>query len=151
LGKRTPTVSWQYLAFEHNEHEIDDAIKMAQQLEVDQIVVATPFDVSWDAPKIHPSKQAPRTVQFHSGWVEETIDNWNPFPSELQVEAIEQEFASGWRRRLVDDRDTGIPDPDASSAPHLSLSLQKHGDGWGGSILPVALPASGHGFGLWEC
>jgi hypothetical protein len=140
LGKRTPTVSWQYLAFEHNEHEIDDAIKMAQQLEVDQIVVATPFDVSWDAPKIHPSKQAPRTVQFHSGWVEETIDNWNPFPSELQVEAIEQEFASGWRRRLVDDRDTGIPDPDASSR-HTCHFLYKNMvmDG-GGSILPCCSP-----------
>ena len=56
LGKRTPTVSWQYLAFEHNEHEIDDAIKMARQLGVDQFIVATPFDVSWDAPEIRPSK-----------------------------------------------------------------------------------------------
>ena len=32
MGSRTPIVSWRYLAFEHNEHEIDDAIAMAQQL-----------------------------------------------------------------------------------------------------------------------
>ncbi len=39
LGKRTPMVSWQYLAFEHNEHEIDDAIKLAQEFGVDQLIV----------------------------------------------------------------------------------------------------------------
>jgi MoaA/NifB/PqqE/SkfB family radical SAM enzyme len=140
LGKRTPTVSWQYLAFEHNEHEIDDAIKMAQHLEVDQIVVATPFDVSWDAPQIHPSEQAPRTIQFHSRGVQDTIDNWNPFPSELQAEAIEQEFASGWRRRLVDESEVGVPDPDASSR-HTCHFLYKNMvmDG-GGRILPCCSP-----------
>src|SRR5690349_680575 len=89
LGRRTPTVSWQYLAFKHNEHEIEDAIKMAEQLGVDQIMVATPFDVSWDSPEVRPSTAAPRTIQFHSDWVDETIGNWNPFPAELQAEAIE--------------------------------------------------------------
>ena len=114
LGKRTPTISWQYLAFEHNEHEINDAIKMAKQLGIDQIIVATPFDVSWDAPDVRPSKAEPRTILFRSDWFDETIDNWNPFPSELQAEAIEQEFASGWSQRLADDSDAGIPDPNAS-------------------------------------
>ncbi len=144
LGKRTPTVSWQYLAFEHNEHEIDDAIKMAKQLGVDQIIVATPFDVSWDAPEVRPSKAEPRTVQFHSGWIGETIDNWNPFPSELQAEAIEQEFASRWSGRLVDDRDAGIPDPEASSR-HTCHYLYKNMvmDGRGRILPCCAAPQPG--------
>jgi MoaA/NifB/PqqE/SkfB family radical SAM enzyme len=144
LGRRTPTVSWQYLAFEHNQHEIDDAIKMGQQLEIDQLMVATPFDVSWDAPDVRPSKAEPRTVQFHSGWVDETIDNWNPFPSELQAEAIEQEFASRWSSRPVDDRDAGIPDPEAASR-HTCHYLYKNMvmDG-SGRILPCcAAPQPG--------
>jgi len=144
LGRRTPTVSWQYLAFEHNEHEIDDAIEMAQQLGVDQIIVATPFDVSWDAPEVRPSKAAPRTVQFHADWVGETIDNWNPFPSELQAEAIEQEFASGWRQRLVDDGDAGIPDPNATSR-HTCHYLYKNMvmDGRGRVLPCCAAPQPG--------
>ncbi len=144
LGRRTPTVSWQYLAFEHNEHEIDDAIKMAEQLGVDQIIVATPFDVSWDAPEVRPSKVAPRTVQFHSGWVDETIVNWNPFPSELQAEAIEQEFASSWRERLADDSDAGLPDAAASSR-HTCHYLYKNMvmDGRGRVLPCCAAPQPG--------
>ena len=144
LGRRTPTVSWQYLAFEHNEHEIDDAIKLGQQLEVDQLIVATPFDVSWDAPEVRPSKVAPRTVQFHSGWVDETIDNWNPFPSELQAEAIEQEFASRWSDRLVDHRDAGTPDPEAASR-HTCHYLYKNMvmDGRGRILPCCAAPQPG--------
>lgn len=144
LGKRTPTVSWQFLAFEHNEHEIDDAIKMTQQLEVDQLMICPPFDVSWDAPDVRPSKQAARTVQFHSGLGEETIENWNPFPSELQSEAIEQEFASRWSGRLVDDGDAGIPDPEASSR-HACHYLYKNMvmDGRGRILPCCAAPQPG--------
>ncbi len=144
LGRRTPTISWQYLAFEHNEHEIDDAIKIAQGLGVDQFIVASPFDVGWDAPEIRPSKVAPRTIQFHSAWIEETIDNWNPFPSELQAEAIEQEFASDWRHRLVDDSDEWIPDPKASSR-HTCHYLYKNMvmDGRGRVLPCCAAPQPG--------
>ena len=144
LGRRTPTISWQYLAFEHNEHEIDDAIKMAQQLEIDQLIVATPFDISWDAQEIHPSKVEPRTVEFHADWVDETINNWNPFPADLQAEAIEQEFASRWSSRLGDDREAGVPNPEATSL-HTCHYLYKNMvmDG-SGRILPCcAAPQPG--------
>ena len=141
LGRRTPTVSWQYLAFQHNEHEIDDAIKMAQQLEIDQFIVAPPFDVSWDAPDVRPSKVQPRTVHFRSDWID---DNWNPFPSELQAEAIEQEFASRWRDRLVDASDAGSPDQNASSR-HTCHYLYKNivMDGRGRILPCCAAPQPG--------
>ena len=144
LGKGTPVVSWQYLAFEHNEHEIDDAIKMAEQLGVDMLVVGTPFDISRDAPEIRPSKVEPRRVLFHSDWIEEATDNWNPFPSGLQVEAIEQEFASPWSARLGDDREAGIPDPEASSR-HTCHYLYKNMvmDGRGRILPCCAAPQPG--------
>ena len=115
MGKRTPLVSWQFLAFEHNQHEIDDAIKMARSLGVDQFVVATPFDVSPDDPSILASKQPPRTVVFRPDGSQGMLENWNPFPAEIQAEPIEQEFAASWRERLADQSDAGSLDPQASS------------------------------------
>ena len=58
MRKRTPLVSWQYLAFEHNEHEIDDAIKMAQQLGVDRFTLCPLMMWSWDDPNIRPRNHA---------------------------------------------------------------------------------------------
>ena len=55
LGSRTPILRWQYLAFEHNAHEIPQAMETAKTLGVDQFVVDTPFDVSWDDPGVHPA------------------------------------------------------------------------------------------------
>jgi MoaA/NifB/PqqE/SkfB family radical SAM enzyme len=143
LGKRTPTVSWQFLAFEHNEHEIDDAIKIAQQLEIDQFMICPPFDVSWDAPDVRPSKQTARTVHFHSNWTDDFINNWNPFPAELQAEAFEHEFASRWSARLADDA-AGMPDPEASSR-HACHYLYKNMvmDGRGRILPCCAAPQPG--------
>jgi len=144
LGKRTPAVSWQYLAFEHNEHEIEDSIKIAEQLGVDMLVVGTPFDISRDAPEIRVSKVAPRRVLFHSDWIEQASDNWNPFPSELQAETIERQFASRWSDRLVDDREAGVPDPEASSR-HTCHYLYKNMvmDGRGRILPCCAAPQPG--------
>ncbi len=100
LGKRSPMISWQYLAFEHNEHEIDDAIKLGHEFGVDQLIVGSPFDVSFDDPNVRPSKQVGRVVVFNPEAGEGMLENWNPFPSELQAEAIEREFESSWRKRF---------------------------------------------------
>ena len=131
LRKRTPLVSWQYLAFEHNEHEIDDAIAMARSLGVDQFVLATPFDVSPDDPSILPSKQPPRTVVFSADGAQGMVENWNPFPSELQTEAIEQEFAASWRERLTGETDAG--NPAAHTCHYLYKNIVMDGSG---RILP---------------
>ena len=131
LRKRTPLVSWQYLAFEHNEHEIEDAVKMARSLGVDQFVVATPFDVSPDDPHIHASKQTPRTVVFSPHIARGMAENWNPFPAELQTEAIEQEFAASWSERLVAESDAG--NPNAHTCHYLYKNIVMDGSG---RILP---------------
>ena len=54
LGKRTPVLSWNFLAFEHNAHEIPLATQMARKLGVDRFRVVNPFDVRWDDPNVRP-------------------------------------------------------------------------------------------------
>ncbi len=42
-GTNVPHLLWKYLTFEHNEHEVDLAIRTAEELGVDQICIATPI------------------------------------------------------------------------------------------------------------
>lgn len=115
MGKHTPVVSWQYLAFEHNEHEIEDAITMARRLDVDQFTLVSPYDVSWDDPGIRLSKRAPRTILFRPEATQWIRDNFNPFPSEIEAAPIEQEFAADWRQRSANVSDSDGIDPGAAS------------------------------------
>jgi len=101
LGKRTPVIQWQFLAFEHNVHEIEPAAKMARELGIDQITVATPFDVSWDDPSIRPANIKPFTTVFQHDSNATALDNWNPFPGELDEPAINQAFESRWLEQLA--------------------------------------------------
>lgn len=44
----TPWLSWQFLLFAHNKHEIELARKMATELGVNEIHFTRPYDVLWD-------------------------------------------------------------------------------------------------------
>ncbi len=44
----TPILSWQFLLFEHNKHEVDAAREMALRLGLDEIRFVHPYDVPWD-------------------------------------------------------------------------------------------------------
>lgn len=102
FGKKRPLISWQFLAFEHNAHEIESAVEIARTLGVDQFIVATPFDVSWDDPEIKPADVPPVTYSFRSDYEETMAANWNPFQAEAAAaEAIEQEFETTWIDRLL--------------------------------------------------
>ncbi len=99
-NKRTPVLSWNFLAFEHNAHEIGAARQLAKDLDVDQFSVFTPFDVSWDDPAIRVASVAPSVEKFKPDTAEALYANFNPFPGELASESIEREFAVGWAERL---------------------------------------------------
>jgi MoaA/NifB/PqqE/SkfB family radical SAM enzyme len=101
LGKKRPLVSWQFLAFEHNAHEMEDALAIARQLGVDQFRVATPFDVSWDDPDVRPANVPAVTHEFRKDSGESLAENWNPFGAERAAESIEREFAVTWASRLA--------------------------------------------------
>jgi MoaA/NifB/PqqE/SkfB family radical SAM enzyme len=99
-GRRNPMLNWQFLAFEQNAHEIEQARELAESLGVDQLTVARPFDVGWDDPTIHPA--ALRTVihRFNTASDRGMLENWNPFPSEINAEAFEGAFEVSWLNRF---------------------------------------------------
>jgi organic radical activating enzyme len=103
LGKQTPILCWQFLVFEHNQHETPLAIQTARELGVDMISVCQPFDVSWDVPSIRPSNVDGQTEFFNTDCGVGIHNNWNAFPDELAAEAIGREFALQWIDRLPAD------------------------------------------------
>lgn len=48
LSSRTPRVLWQFLVFEHNQHEVESARRMAGELGVDEFVCFGGSGRSWD-------------------------------------------------------------------------------------------------------
>jgi len=96
LGKRTPLLSWNFLAFEHNAHEIPLAARMARRLGVNLFRVVNPFDVRWDDPQIRPA--AVRAGVRRLDWLSMANHpkNWNPFPESLESGAIAQAFERPW-------------------------------------------------------
>ena len=98
--KRTPRICWQYLAFEHNAHEIPLAIKIARDLGVDEFRIVRPFDVSWDDPDTRPANVQPSILEFSVNAESDVIDNCIPFYDELDSESIENDFDANWIDKL---------------------------------------------------
>jgi MoaA/NifB/PqqE/SkfB family radical SAM enzyme len=51
-GTSRPLLVWRFLTFEHNVHEVDEALRLAGEIGVDVFLVGTPFDVSIDDPGV---------------------------------------------------------------------------------------------------
>jgi MoaA/NifB/PqqE/SkfB family radical SAM enzyme len=52
LGLNRPILVWRFFPFEHNVHEVDDAIELAESMGVDEMIIGNPFDVSNDDPGV---------------------------------------------------------------------------------------------------
>jgi hypothetical protein len=118
LGRRTPVLSWNFLAFEHNAHEIPEAARIARRLGVDRFRVVNPFDVRWDDPNIRPApvKSGLRRLNWLS--IANRPENWNPFPESVQREVISGEFEKGWT--------TGPADRTPATSGHTCHWLYKN-------------------------
>jgi MoaA/NifB/PqqE/SkfB family radical SAM enzyme len=103
LGKRTPVLSWNFLAFEHNAHEIPLAAHMARKLGVDVFRVVNPFDVRWDDPEIRPAavKAGVRRLDWLS--ISNRPENWNPFPDNVDGGTISRAFENPWNEQATSD------------------------------------------------
>jgi len=103
LGKRTPVLSWNFLAFEHNAHEIPLAARMARQLGVNHFRVVNPFDVGWDDPEIRPAavKGGVRRLDWLS--MAGQPENWNPFPDSVDGSTIARAFENPWNQQAASD------------------------------------------------
>jgi MoaA/NifB/PqqE/SkfB family radical SAM enzyme len=99
LGKKTPVLRWQYLAFEHNAQEIELALEKARALGVDQFVVETPFDVSWDDPGVHPAADVrPFRLELTPNTEQLLGENWETSNMGAAAERIERDLERGWHR-----------------------------------------------------
>ena len=96
LGKRTPILRWQYLAFEHNEHEIPLALQTARDLGLDQFFVETPFDVSWDAAGVRVSKVPAASYNLTPDPESALKNNFASKIAEIEIDNVEREFSKGW-------------------------------------------------------
>jgi MoaA/NifB/PqqE/SkfB family radical SAM enzyme len=95
---RKPWLVWQFLAFEHNAHEIQLATSMAREIGFDQLVVAQPHSVEHDDPSIKIAYGVPFGETFFT-----EPRNWCE-PSERSsltrnAERIEAIFDETWARR----------------------------------------------------
>lgn len=137
LRKKTPVLSWNFLAFEHNVYELPLAMEKARQLGVNEFRVVNPFDVGWDDPSIRPAPIKGRVHRLDPRPTLAGACNWNPFPDSLDAAIITRAYQSPWT----------LPIHDApASAGHTCHWLYKNVvmDA-GGRIMPCcgAPPASG--------
>jgi hypothetical protein len=96
LGRSTPIITWRFLMFEHNVHEIPLAIEGARELGVDQFSADAAWDVSWDDPEIRPATAEPVRLNFKHDFTAPLVENWNPFANELDEDAIERDYGKRW-------------------------------------------------------
>jgi len=93
LGRNTPVMAWNFLAFEHNKHEIPLAAAKARELGVDQFRVIRPFAVDWDDPSVQIATDVEDSLTRFN-WLARMhmSQNWNPFPDSLESAIIAQAF-----------------------------------------------------------
>ena len=103
LGKRTPVLSWNFLAFEHNVHEIPLAARMAHKLGVNHFRVVNPFDVTWDDPEIRPAAVKASVQRLDWLALSNQPENWNPFPESVDADTIARAFESPWNSHGAGD------------------------------------------------
>lgn len=102
LRKRTPVLSWNFLAFEHNAHEISAAVRIARKLGVNQFRIVNPFDVGWDDPEIRPARVIGGVRRLDSFSIPTGAD-WNPFPESLDSATITRAFETPWNKPAAVD------------------------------------------------
>jgi pyruvate-formate lyase-activating enzyme len=99
-GTGLPFVLWRYLTFEHNLHEVEDAMRLAREIGVDQFSVTRPFEVDWDDPAVHAATSplegthVLRSDAVFKGPLDDGAT------AELDEPTIDREFERSWTSRL---------------------------------------------------
>lgn len=99
-GSNVPYVLWRFLTFEHNLHEVDEAIRVAADVGVDQISITTPFAVDWDDPEIRIARSEREGIHLlrPGATFKGPLDDWRQVA--LPAAEIEREFARTWAERV---------------------------------------------------
>lgn len=96
MGLSRPYLVWRMLTFEHNLHEVDDAIRMGEELGVNEVLVSTPFDVTDDDPSIRAVTSPREGRHVFSGEVRSSFETVARI---TRNEAVERSFDESWQDR----------------------------------------------------
>lgn len=137
-GTSTPHLLWKYLTFEHNEHEIDLAIRTARELGVDEICIATPSPVDWDDPSVR-AVDSPKagTHAFRDAPTTGPLDHWDSFAADVAPE-VDAHLAQSWVERAA--KTGALSEPSRASSPTCSWLYQSITLDARGSIMPCCMP-----------
>jgi MoaA/NifB/PqqE/SkfB family radical SAM enzyme len=136
LGSHTPVLRWQYLAFEHNAHEIHRALEIARALGVDQFVVEPPFDVGWDDPNVRPAADVrPFQLELVKHTEQMLAENCRRPMTGAAAGIVEWEFDRGWARDRAEPGGGRI-EPGAAQAHTCSWLYKNMAMDANGRILP---------------
>lgn len=99
-GSRTPYLVWQFLTFEHNQHQVQDAMRLARELGVNELYVATPLTVEWDDPTIHIVTSPDEGSHVFDGWDGKWCSSARRSGARKQAAAIDAAFSQSWTARF---------------------------------------------------
>ena len=99
-GTGLPFVLWRYLTFEHNLHEVEEGMRLARELGVDQFSVTRPFEVDWDDPTVHAASSPLEGTHVlrQDAVFKGPLDDGAT--ADLDEETIDREFERSWLSRL---------------------------------------------------
>jgi MoaA/NifB/PqqE/SkfB family radical SAM enzyme len=121
LGQNRPLLVWRFFTFEHNLHQVDDAIRMAREFGVNEIHISTPNDISSDDQRVRVAVSERRGVH--------QCLPWEPKAPELihrhirrhaEVDAL---FKRKWTDELKDATEFGESRRSSSTCSWLYYSM----------------------------
>ncbi len=135
-----PWLVWQFLAFEHNVHEIALAEKLAREIGIDQLVISKPHPVAHDDPSIRVAASAPFGETLFTRHTNLCRDADRAAVAR-NAERIDRVFHQSWAARYRESRraENGAP-PAGSPCNWLYYSLTMDA---ARRITPCCLPAMG--------
>jgi len=136
---RKPWLVWQFLAFEHNVHEVEAAVRLAREIGLDQFVLARPHSVEHDDPSIKVAKDAPFGEILFAEPAEWCTAVERGFVAR-RAERIESAFRESWVARFERIGGEGMASPEGFACRWLYFSLTMDG---ARRITPCCLPPMG--------
>jgi MoaA/NifB/PqqE/SkfB family radical SAM enzyme len=136
-GSRTPHLVWQFLTFEHNQHQVPEARRLAKELGADELHVATPFSVESDDPSIHAVKLEAEGTYVLNQWDGKWCSPRLRGAVHKRAASIDAAFARSWHDRWKSQEngpDQPVPDSSTCWWQYFNTTL----DG-AGRVMPCCM------------
>ena len=130
----TPYLVWQFLTFEHNQHQVEDAISMARELGINEVRIETPFSPHEDDPGIRSVSSRHQGTYRLSRWNGRWCSSTQRKAVAERAAQIDTAFKYSWQERLLSaaaEADSEIPNRGTCEWLYNNITL----DGLQGSCL----------------